>query len=272
MPKVVLVTGGSSGIGEAISQKLAQDPSYKVYATSRKASFGEAKGRVFFLPLDVTSTESAQQAIDWLIQTEGRIDVLINNAGIGFAGPIEHTTKEEMQKVMDTNLYGVLDLCRLVLPHMRKQQSGRILNVSSLAGRFGLPFRGVYSATKFALEGMTESLSQEVRQFGIKVSLIEPGDFATNISANRETSNIPANSVYKQQFDNTYALINKEVAKSLPPSFIADAVARILKTEKPKVRYIVSTPFQKITVTLKAILPGRFFEKLLMNHYKIPTA
>ncbi len=272
MPKVVLVTGGSSGIGEAIATHLSSNSSYKVYATSRKADHGTAKGKVTFIKLDVTSTTSATEAINWLMATEGRIDILINNAGIGFAGPLEHTTKEELHAVMNTNVYGILDLCRLVAPHMRKQGSGRILNVSSLAGRFGLPFRGVYSATKFALEGLTESLSQELQQFGIWVSLIEPGDFATSISDNRETTVIPTDSVYATQFKETYEAINKEVAKSLSPQVMALAVEKMLKANKPKLRYVVSTPFQQFTLTLKAILPGRFFEKLLMNHYKIPSA
>ncbi len=271
MPKIVLVTGGSSGIGEAIANHLSSISSFKVYATSRKAENGSVKGNVHFLNLDVTSTDSCTNAINWLHSTEGRIDILINNAGIGFAGPLEHTTKEEINTVMNTNVYGILDLCRLVTPIMRKQGGGKILNVSSLAGRFGLPFRGVYSATKFALEGLTESLSQEVQQFGIAVSLVEPGEFATNISENRKTTQLPNDSVYKEQFDLMYTLLNSELKKALPPTIMATAVEKILNTSKPKLRYIVSSPFQRFTLVLKAILPARTFEKLLMNHYKIPT-
>lgn len=271
MPKVVLVTGGSSGIGEAIATHLSSHSAYSVYATSRKIENGTTKGKVTFVKLDVCSTQSAADAIQWILDKEGRIDVLINNAGIGFAGPLEHTTKDELHAVMETNLYGILDLCRFVIPHMRKQGSGRILNISSLAGRFGLPFRGVYSATKFALEGLTESLSQELRQYGIWVSLIEPGDFATSISDNRQTTHIPADSVYAAQFEESYSLINAEVARSFHPSVMAKQVAAILGHKRPKIRYIVATPFQRFTTTLKAILPGRVFEKLIMNHYKIPS-
>ncbi len=272
MPKVVLITGGSSGIGEAIARHLSNNSAYKVFATSRKAVSGSMVGAVTFIQLDVTQTTSAQDAVNWLITQEGKIDVLINNAGIGFAGPIEDTTREELHAVLETNLYGVLDMCRFVLPHMRKQGSGQILNISSLAGRFGLPFRGVYSASKFALEGLTESLSQEVQQFGISVSLVEPGDFATSISENRKTTLATNTSIYHKQFTDTYAFINAEVAHSLPATIMAKAVEKILQARQPKLRYVVSTPFQKFTLTLKALLPGRVFEKLLMNHYKIPTA
>ncbi|MES2629083.1 MAG: SDR family oxidoreductase [Bacteroidota bacterium] len=271
MPKVVLVTGGSSGIGEAIARHLSSLPGYKVYATSRKAENGQVINGITFIKLDVTSTTSATDAISWLHTTEGRIDVLINNAGIGFAGPLEHTTKDEINAVMNTNVYGILDLCRLVTPIMRAQGGGNILNVSSLAGRFGLPFRGVYSATKFALEGLTESLSQEVQQFGISVSLVEPGEFSTNISENRQTTALPEDSVYTAQFSLMYDLLNTELTKALSPSIMGKAVEKILNTRKPKLRYVVSSPFQRLTLVLKAILPARVFEKLLMNHYKIPT-
>ena len=271
MPKVVLITGGSSGIGEAIAAHLGKNLDYIVYATSRKPVTNQFIGGVTFLQLDVTSSQSCEAAVKNLIEKEGKIDVLINNAGIDFAGPIEDTSREELHQVLETNLYGVLDMCRVVLPYMRQNKSGRIINISSLAGRFGLPFRGVYSASKFALEGLTESLSQEVQQFGIQVSIVEPGDFATNISQNRQTTLATSNSVYNKQFTATYNLINQEVAHSLSATIMAKAIEKILRKKKPKLRYVVSTPFQKFTLTLKALLPDRVFEKLLMNHYKIPA-
>lgn len=270
MPTVVLITGGSSGLGEAIASHLARFARYKVYATSRHSSFGENRNGVIFLPLDLTQSHSIEQAAHWMREKEGRVDVLINNAGVGFAGPLIHTTRSEIHAVMETNLYGVLDVCSSFFT-LLPQPGGKIIQISSLAGRFGLPFRGVYSSSKFALEGLTESLSQELSQFGISVVLVEPGDFNTQISQNRGRSEVPPESPFSHQFERTYEMINDEVARSYPAAYLAAKLEPIIRNPRPRLRYVIGSPFQRFTLILKALLPQRLFERLINHHYQIPN-
>ncbi|WP_445749986.1 SDR family oxidoreductase, partial [Polaribacter sp.] len=195
--KIVLITGASSGIGKSIAVFLSQK-GYVVYGTSRNH-----KNELFpfqMIALDVLKKETIDSAIQQIIKKEGKIDVLINNAGMGITGPIEDTPTEEMRRVFDTNFFGAIEVMKAVLPSMRAQKSGLIINVTSIAGYMGLPFRGVYSATKGALELITEATNMEVKQFGIHVVNIAPGDFATNIAAGRYHTPVFENSAYKKSY------------------------------------------------------------------------
>lgn len=267
MTKIVLVTGASSGIGRAISSVLAAE-GYTVYGASRSAISGTTFNRVIQIPLDVTDEQSVQKAIQFIIEKENRIDVVINNAGLGMIGAVENTTDAEVRKIFDTNVNGVLNICRHVLPIMRKQRSGHIINVTSIAGLMGLPFRGIYSASKHAVEGFSESLSQEVRTFGIKVIVIEPGDFKTNINQNRLNAS-KSEGAYHSFESKVLEQINHEVSFAPDPEIIGVVIKKILKKKKPRLRYKVATPFQKFSVLIRDVIPDRWFESLVMKFYKV---
>ena len=183
MSKVVLITGGSSGIGKSIGEFLHQK-GYTVYGTSRNPD--KVIGSVFtLLRLDVCKTETIHEAIKTIIALSGKIDIVINNAGVGITGPLEEIPSQEIKNNFETNFFGPIEVMKAVLPQMRKQESGLIINITSIAGYMGLPYRSVYSASKGALELITEALRMEVKSFGIQITNIAPGDFATNIASGR---------------------------------------------------------------------------------------
>lgn len=267
MTKIVLVTGASSGIGRAIAEVLA-NAGHTVYGASRKAISGTVINNVAQLSMDVTDEQSVQAAIQLILEKEKRIDVVVNNAGLGMIGAVENTTDAEVRKIFDTNVNGVLNVCRQVLPAMRKQQEGYIINVTSIAGLMGLPFRGIYSASKHAVEGFSESLSQEVRSFGIKVVVIEPGDFNTNINQNRLIAS-KSDGAYSQFESKVLHQINHEVSHAPHPKMIGTTILKILRKKNPRLRYKVATPFQKFSVLVRDIIPDRWFESLVMKFYKV---
>src|SRR5437868_12907322 len=181
--RVALVTGASSGIGEAAARALV-GAGFTVYGTSRRATSGETRGEVVFLPLDVTDDESVANAVREVLDRCGRIDVLVNNAGLGVAGAAEESSVEQARALFETNLFGSIRMTRAVLPQMREQHSGRIINVSSVLGFLPAPFMALYAATKHAIEGYSESLDHEVREHGVRVLLVEPGYTKTAFDAN----------------------------------------------------------------------------------------
>jgi NAD(P)-dependent dehydrogenase (short-subunit alcohol dehydrogenase family) len=267
MSKVILITGASSGIGKAIAGFL-HEKGHRVYGTSRNPK--DIQNFSFeLIPLDVLKVETIQSAVNFIIEKEGRLDVLVNNAGLGITGPIEDTPTEEMRKVFNTNLFGAIDVMKGVLPRMRKQKSGLIINVTSIAGYMGLPFRGLYSATKGALEIVTEATSMEVKAFGINVVNVAPGDFATNIAAGRYHTPVFEKSAYKKNYKLNLDLMDAHVNEGMNPLEMAKVVNQIIHTKNPKVHYKVGGFMEKFSIVLKRILPDRIYEKLLMNHYKI---
>lgn len=267
MSKVVLITGASSGIGKSIAAYLHQK-GYMVYGTSRKTeSISEAGFPL--LQLDVLDPKSIHKAVDFIIAKENRLDVLINNAGMGITGPIEDTPTDEMRAVFNTNLFGAIDVMKAVLPQMRFQKSGTIVNITSIAGYMGLPFRGLYSATKGALELVTEAIRMEVKGFGINVVNVAPGDFATNIAAGRYHTPVFKDSAYKKSYQENLDLMNAHVDAGMDPLAMAKTVHAILETKQPKIHYKVGGFLEKFSIVLKRILPDSMYEKLLMNHYKL---
>jgi len=266
--KVVLITGGSSGIGQSIG-KFLKSKGFIVYGTTRKLNNHSNFNAFELLEMDVTDVRTVHDAVSTLIEKEGRIDILVNNAGIGITGPIEETPHEEILKVFDTNFNGPIHMTKAVLPQMRKQQSGLIINITSIAGYMGLPYRGVYSATKGATELLTEALRMEVKDFGVHVTNLAPGDFATNIASGRYHVPVQADSPYKTAYSSTLALINEGVHDGEDPILVARTVFNIINSEKPKVHYKVGTFMQKFSLTLKKLMPDKVYEKLLLNHYKL---
>jgi len=267
MSKVVLITGASSGIGKSVATFL-QDKGCKVYGTSRNPK--NIKDFTFeLIALDVLKLDTISNAINYIIQKEGRLDVLVNNAGMGITGPVEDTPTEEMRAVFNTNLFGAIDVMKAVLPQMRSQKSGIIINVTSIAGYMGLPFRGLYSASKGALETVTEAVSMEVQNFGIKAVNIAPGDFVTNIAAGRYHTPVFKNSAYKQKYQENLDLMDAHVDDGMDPIEMAKSIYKIINTKKPKLHYKVGNFMQKFSIALKRILPDRIYERLLMNHYKL---
>jgi NAD(P)-dependent dehydrogenase (short-subunit alcohol dehydrogenase family) len=268
MNKVILITGISTGFGKQVAGLLAAK-GHTVYGTVRKDA--EANPSVAFLKMDLTDIGSVKQAVQTVIQKEGKIDVLINNAGMHTGGPIETSPVEHIKLQMDTNFIGMVSLTKEVLPVMRKQGGGTIINFSSIGGLMGLPFQPFYSASKFAIEGFSEALRMEVNQFNIKVVLINPGDFHTNNSANRRGFLAPTGTddPYNKQFEKTLAIIEKDEANGWEPVVLAREVVKIVESKNPHQRYIIASFEQKLAVVLKYILPGKLFRMILQDHYKI---
>ena len=267
MSKIILVTGGSSGIGEAIARVLAQH-SHVVYAGSRSVRDDNPQKAGFtHITLDVTDESSIQRAVDRIISEHGRIDVLINNAGLGMAGPLENTSDREARVIYNTNVFGVLNTCRICAPHLRNTR-GMIINITSIGGVFGLPFRAIYCSSKFAVEGISEGLSLELKPHGVRVVILQPGDVKTNINANRINSAYVDHAAYPH-FSAVLGQIHNEVDHAFDPDTIARDVAKIVTKRNPKLRYRVATPAQKLSIALNALLPGRWFEKLISRHYGI---
>lgn len=264
MNKVVLITGASSGIGKACFDFLTHQ-GHVVFGTSRKKSDDPQ-----MLQMDVTDRSSIDSTIDIILAKHERIDVLVNNAGISLVGAIEDTSEEEAKHIIDTNFWGVFRTCQAVLPQMREQNDGLIINISSVLGRFAIPYQSLYVASKFAIEGLTESLRMEMKSFNIKACLIEPGDFRTEISQHRiVTKQAQQASPHKSTFDKVHQLIIDGERNGDNVNKIAKLVAKIIKMKSPKVRYTVGKPLDVLATRLKSILPQKKFEWMIMDHYKL---
>lgn len=267
MSKVVLITGGSSGIGKSIGEFL-QAKGFKVYGTSRNPQ--NITNSLFpLLAMDVRKVDTIQSTVASIIAEEGKLDIVINNAGVGITGPIEEIPTEEMRNNFETNFFGPIEVMKAALPVMRQQHSGLIINITSIAGYMGLPYRGIYSASKGALELITEALRMETKSFGIAITNVAPGDFATNIAAGRYHAPVIPGSAYETVYGNTLSEMNTHVDSGSNPTIMAEAIYKIIQTPSPKVHYKVGAFLQKFSIVLKRILPDTVYEKMLMNHYKL---
>lgn len=263
-PKVVLVTGGSSGIGKAICERLARNGHY-VFGTSRKP--GEQPSNYSLVALDVTDESSVQQAVAEVLKQTGRIDVLVNNAGVGIQGATEDLSADQAHSVFDADVVGPHRVCRAVLPGMRAQGNGTIINITSLAANFGLPYRGFYSAAKAALERYTEALSTEVAAFGINVCSLQPGEYKTNIGANRIKPAV-IGEAYRKGYERAMEVLSSSLHYSHDPDEVAVLVEKIMAARRPKSVYHAAHGMQRVAVVMKKLLPGRWFEKLVLREYK----
>jgi NAD(P)-dependent dehydrogenase (short-subunit alcohol dehydrogenase family) len=265
--KNILVTGASSGIGKAVCEILLSK-GHLVFGASRSFTNGELINGLITVQMDVRDESSVRAAFEFILSRIDHLDAVVNNAGLGMVGPVESITDLEAREIFDTNVFGVLNVCRQTIPLMRKSGGGHIINITSLAAQMGLPFRGIYSASKFAVEGFTESLSQEVMQFNIKVVIIEPGDFRTNINATRKVSAF-VDPAYGAQQQDVLRQICNEVEQAPTPEAIGLRVASIIENDKPYLRYRVANLMQRFSLTLMRTLPGRWFEYLVMRHYRL---
>ena len=267
MSKVVLITGGSSGIGKSIGEFL-HNKGYIVYGTSRNPD--AVLNSVFpLVALDVRKVDTIQAAVAQIIAVTGRLDVVINNAGVGITGPLEEIPTSEIKNNFETNFFGPIEVIKAALPQMRQQKSGLIINVTSIAGYMGLPYRSVYSASKGALELITEALRMEVKSFGVEITNVAPGDFATNIASGRFHAPLLKGSAYEVPYGNTLKMMDEHVDAGSNPNEMAEAVYTIINTRNPKVHYKVGVFLQKFSIVLKRLLPDKVYEKMLMNHYKL---
>ena len=266
---VILITGASSGFGKAIAEELLRC-GHTVYGTSRKVAENSITG-LKMLQLDVTSREQIKVAVAQIIEQENTLDVVINNAGMGIGGALELATQQEIDIQMNTNFFGVVNICSEVLPYFRKNRKGLIINVSSIGGIFGIPYQGFYSASKFAVEGYSEVLSLETKQFGVKIVLVEPGDFNTGFTQSRiistETQN---NEDYRQSFERVLKNIEKDETTGANPKYLAKKIAKIINKKHPKFRYVI-TPniLQKLSALLSHLLPGRLFQSIVRLFYSV---
>lgn len=270
--KVAFVTGASSGIGKSIAEELVKE-GFRVYGSSRNTLFPQRNpqkkngGFLEMIPLDVCDDESVRKAVDYIKEKEGRIDVLINNAGIGIAGAVEDTAISEARQQFETNFFGVIRMCRQVLPVMREQKKGFIINIGSVAGIFSIPFQSMYSSSKFALEAFTEALRIEVKPFGIHVSLVEPGDTRTGFTDSRQfTVAAKAGLVYGERFKKSVNKMIKDEQKGADPRDVALVVLKLLRKKHPPVRAVVGFSYQ-LMVFAKRLLPSRWVEKILSSMY-----
>ena len=267
MSKVVLITGGSSGIGKSIGEFL-HHKGFVVYGTSRNPE--QVSNSVFpLVALDVRNSDSIVAAVAKIIATSGRLDIVINNAGVGITGPLEEIPTNEIKNNFETNFFGPIEVMKTVLPQMRAQKSGLIINITSIAGYMGLPYRSVYSASKGALELITEALRMEVKSFGIHITNVAPGDFATNIASGRFHAPLIKDSAYEIPYGNTLKMMDEHVDSGNNPTEMAEAVYQIILNPNPRIHYKVGAFMQKFSIVLKRILPDKVYEKMLMNHFKL---
>ncbi|HLD18932.1 MAG TPA: SDR family oxidoreductase [Candidatus Nanoarchaeia archaeon] len=277
MPEVVLITGCSSGIGKTTALFLA-NRGYTVYATARKqedlkrlVEDGKKIGKqIFGAQLDVNDANACRKIVAAVAKKEGKIDILINNAGYGQYGALEEVSERQLREQMETNFFAAARMIQLVIPHMREKMKGKIVNISSLAGRIGFPLGSPYNASKFALEGLSEAVKGEVKQFNIDVILIEPGFVKTTFmeTAEKKVEEMEQNkqSPYHGLMVSLHSLWNRMEGNAGNPEDVAEIIYKAITDEKPKLRY-AGTSSAKQMLIWKKILPDKVFEGFIMRRY-----
>ncbi len=255
---IVLVTGASSGIGRATAEAFVKK-GHLVFGTSRKAELDSSvsSDTVNMIPLETTDEKSVKRAVDFVLEKAGGLDILVNCAGYGIAGSIEGVSVSEAKKQFDVNFFGTLSVIQAVLPHFRAQGKGQIINIGSVAGYIPIPFQSMYSAAKFALESLTETLRMETKKFGITVSLVEPGDTKTGFTASRIMSaDKKVEESYMPESQKAIAQMEKDEENGYSPDKVAGVVLRIAGKKNPPVRVTVGFSY-KLIYGLSRILPTR---------------
>jgi NAD(P)-dependent dehydrogenase (short-subunit alcohol dehydrogenase family) len=270
MKKVILITGASAGMGKDFAKELLKD-GHIVYGAARRVDkMDDIKALgVKVLDMDVTDEASMVTGVDAIIKAEGRIDVLINNAGFGSYGAVEDVPIADARYQLEVNLFGAARLIQLVLPHMRKHHFGRIINITSIGGKLATPFGAWYHASKFALEALSDSLRNEVEQFGIDVVVIEPGGIKSEWSgiAGDNLNKISGHTVYKDlaiPFAQSLAVIDDKVPG---PGVITELVRKAIEAKKPKTRYSGGY-MAGVALFMRKILSDRLFDKMMMGQVK----
>ncbi|MEI7143817.1 oxidoreductase [Pectobacterium brasiliense] len=263
---IALVTGASSGIGLVTAKSLAQN-GYRVFGTSRKPTASTPD--ITMLVCDVTDDESVKNVIDEIIRQTGRIDLVVNNAGVGLLGGAEESSIAQVERLFDVNVMGVTRIVNAVLPIMRAQKSGRIINMSSILGLIPSPFNAYYASTKHAIEGYTESLDHEVRRFGIRAVLVQPGVTRTAFEENLTRADQPL-SVYAEDRARSEGLMRKWVEAGDEPQVVADTVVRAATASRPHLRYPAGRQSTQVSV-LRRFLPTKMFDKIIRKFNEFPS-
>lgn len=265
MQQIIIITGASSGFGKATAEMLSKK-GYTVYGLCRRQM---QDSTIKYRQCDVRNRENIHTVVEQIVAEQGRVDVLINNAGMGIGGALELATEEEIDLQMGTNFMGCVNMCQAVLPYMRRQRAGKIINLSSIGGLMGLPYQGFYSASKFAIEGFTEALSAEVRGFGIRVCMVEPGDFATGFTGSRKNSQPTLDDPdYGPIFKRSLAIIEKEENGGLQPEVLARRIVRLVEKKDPPLRNVVANLEQWLSTIIKRVLSGNQMVAILRDYYK----
>lgn len=267
MSKTALVTGASSGIGEAIALHLIS-AGFSVYGTSRSVRESKPDG-IQFIQMDVDETESVKVGFAHLMEQIDHLDVVVNCAGLGILGSVEEIPITTAKQIFETNFFGVMRVCQATAPIMREQKRGHIINISSIAGEVGVPLRGIYSASKFAMEAMTEVLRMELKAFGVQVVIVQPGDFNTALGQNRTHVDPDPDSPYELIFKAIEEQIEEGMNSAPTPEPVGRRIEKIAKNNHPRLRYRVGSMLEVITPTLRKILPGSLYERLIMGFYKM---
>ena len=256
----IIITGTSSGIGFVLAEYFGKK-GHRVFGLSRKM----VESQYFkTIPTDITDNLQIQQAVSEILKTERNIDVLINNAGMGMVGAVEDSTKEDILKLFNLNLVGAVQMMSAVLPSMREQKSGKIINISSIGSEMGLPFRGFYSASKSALDKVTEAIRYEVSPWNINVCTLHLGDIKTKIAENRVKTKV--SEPYQKTFEKIYSIMNAHVDDGTEPLEVAEYIDKLLTKKSWKAHYYFGKFGQKIGVPLKWILPQNFYENLMRKY------
>lgn len=256
----IIITGTSSGIGFVLAEYFGKK-GHQVFGLSRK----NVNSQYFTtVPTDITLPDEVERTVREILNKSGRIDVLINNAGMGMVGPVEDSAKDDILKLFNLNLVGAVQMMSAVLPAMRAQRSGKIINISSIGSEMGLPFRGFYSASKSALDKVTEAIRYEISPWNIEVCTLHLGDIKTKIAENRVKTNV--SEPYRTTFDKVYALMNSHVDQGTEPIAVADYIGKLLATKRWKAHYYFGKFGQKIGVPLKWVLPQNFYENLMRKY------
>jgi NAD(P)-dependent dehydrogenase (short-subunit alcohol dehydrogenase family) len=265
--RVALVTGAASGLGRATALRLAAT-GHRVFGTYLPVEPGDPAASIEPIPVDVDVDESVTAAVESVLAAAGHIDLLVNCAGFGIAGPVVETTIQEAHRQFETNVFGTLRMCQAVVPGMRERRRGTIVTIGSIGGIIALPFQGVYSATKFALEGLMEAMRMELRPFGIRVVLVEPADFHTGFTAARRTIGAVAGSPDRERFERAMKVIEHDEVNGSDPALVGELVTRIAGRRHPRLRYTVGESSERLAVLLKRMVPGWAFERIIRRHYR----
>jgi NAD(P)-dependent dehydrogenase (short-subunit alcohol dehydrogenase family) len=264
--KVILITGSASGIGRACAEHLARC-GHAVYGGDRSDATYDAPVRA--LLMDVDDDGSTEAAVRRIMAEEGRIDVVVNNAGFGIAGAIEDTSMDEARGQLETNFFGALRVIHFALPDMRRRGAGLIVNVASIGGLIALPFQGLYSASKFALEGLSEALRMEVGPLGVRVVLLEPADCHTGFTAARRSVAAGYSEAYRAAFAQSLAVIEADELHGSSPGVVARRLEKVIAARAPRLRYTVGAPTERLAAFLKRVLPYAWFAGIIRSHYKV---
>ena len=263
---IILITGITSGFGKAMARQFALE-GHKVYGTHRRDT--DKIPGVTYIKADSRSEEDCSRTVQQVLDSEGKLDVFINNAGMGIGGPLEFSSLEDAALQMDVNWMGMVRFLHFVVPVMRRQGYGRIVCFSSIAGRMGLPFQGLYSASKFAIEGYCESLRLELNRSGVKVIVIEPGDFSTGFTAARKKVDDPEAAAAYPSYHESLSSMEKDETSGLSPEFLSSKMSRIIRTKKPRCSYVIANPVQKLAIPLKRVLPDGLWKNIFALWYKV---